>query len=78
VPQTDLEEATEFYELWKAAYRAVTSGQSYEINTGGSVRKLTRVDAAMTKTEMFYWKNEINKINTGRRGLGVKFGTPHR
>lgn len=59
----------------KAAYTALTSGvQSYEINTGGSVRKLTRMNLKDIKDELLYWQNEKLKNETDQSGLNVKFG----
>lgn len=72
-----LSEATEFYDLAKAAYMAAVEGKSYNINTGGTSRALTRQELETLKNEMLYWKKVIDNINSGARpGLGMKFGIP--
>jgi len=73
-----LTEAQEFYSLWKEAYIAVSSGQSYSINTGGSSRSLTRLNMAEIKKEMLYWQNIIKNLEKGKSGLSIKFGVPYK
>ena len=72
-----LAEATTFFNNWKDAYLAVTSGKGYTINTGGTTRSLTRQDADSCLKHMNYWQSEIGKINSGKLGIPTKFVTPN-
>lgn len=73
---SDLTDAQTFYTAWKAAYLATASGKSYEINTGGSVRKLTRNDVDTAKKEMLFWKSEVTRLQSGQTSNRFKFITP--
>lgn len=73
-------EIKEFIDLWTDAYKALTTGKSYSINTGGSSRSLTRQDLKLVREELQYWQGELKKLETAsqNRGLRVKFITPLR
>ncbi|MBS7328963.1 MAG: hypothetical protein KIG68_09515 [Oxalobacter sp.] len=57
-------EVLEFYEMWKEAYEACSTGQSYQIGT----RRLSRVDIDKVYREMMRWKAMLDDIDSGRRG----------
>jgi len=70
-----LAEIEEFLAMTKKSYMAVLSGQDYEINVDGKVRKLTRADAPWLKGEMQYWAQEKAKCNSGQSGIPTTYGT---
>ena len=71
-------EIDEFLTDLKAAYKAVITGKSYTINTGGTSRSLTRADAPWIRDEMFFWDKQKAQATSGRKGIPTKFGTVWR
>jgi hypothetical protein len=74
---TSLTKAQELYTALEAAYLAVVAGASYTISVGGNTRTFTRQNMKELRSEMEYWSSYIAKINSGQRGVPVKFGTPY-
>ena len=64
--------AREMLSLWLDAERAVTTGQSYSIGT----RSLTRANLAEISERITYWRNELSKLESGRKGMRVWRGVP--
>ncbi|MGL4566927.1 MAG: DUF6148 family protein [Fusobacteriaceae bacterium] len=58
-----LEVAKQNLEMWLAAERAVTTGQSYKIGS----RELTRVSAKEIRESIRYWQGYISRLETGRK-----------
>ena len=69
---TNLEEAKEMYRLWIDAEKAVTTGQSYKIGT----RSLTRANLSEIAERVKFWRNEVDKLESGRRGIRVIRAVP--
>ncbi len=61
---------------WKTAYESVVTGKSYTINTGGTSRSLTRQDADTILKHIEYWQREVDRAESGQRGLNIRFGVP--
>jgi hypothetical protein len=58
---------------WIAADEALASGVAmYEIDVGGSRRKLTRVNAEEITKKIDYWMKWVNRLSSGRTG-GPRF-----
>ena len=74
----DLAELDEIILDLKTAYKNVVTGKGYTINTGGTVRAVTRQDGDWLKKELQYWTNERKKLVSGQRGIKTKFGTVWR
>lgn len=60
-----LETAQTHLNSWLAADLAISQGQEYEIDTGGTRRKLKRVDAATIKKNIDYWRGLVSKLQSG-------------
>ena len=56
-----IEEAKEYLRIWLDAEKAVATGQSYKIGT----RSLTRADLSDISERIKYWRNEVNKLESG-------------
>jgi hypothetical protein len=67
-----IEEARENLAMWLKAEQAVATSQSYTI--GG--RSLTRANLADIQDRIDYWKNEIEKLESGRKGARVLRAVP--
>ena len=67
-----LERAKQMLDRWLEAELAVTTGQSYKIGT----RSLTRADMKAIRAAQQFWQNEIEKIESGRRGARVMRAVP--
>lgn len=52
--------------LWLAADAALAGSQSYEISVNGSMRKLTRADAAEVRANIDYWQDWVTKLSRTR------------
>lgn len=66
-----LEYARRMLLRWMEAEEAVATGQSYTIDVGGSVRTLTRVNAAEIRERIEYWETRVAELEAGqesRRG----------
>lgn len=61
----DLQTAQTHLNSWLAADLAISQGQEYEIDTGGTRRKLKRVDAATIKKNIDYWRGLVSKLQSG-------------
>lgn len=56
--------------LWLAASAGLASSQSYEIETNGVRRSLTRADAAEVRRNIEFWDGKVQALSvagTGRR-----------
>lgn len=59
-----IEEAQENLKLWLSAEKAVASGQSYRIGT----RQLTRASLTDIAKRIQFWRNEVEKLESGNGG----------
>ena len=62
-----LDEAKETLRIWLEAERAVATGQSYKIGS----RSLTRANLSEIAERIKFWRNEVEKLESGRRGTRV-------
>jgi hypothetical protein len=60
---TPLAEARRDLALWKAALRAIASGQEYQIGT----RRLRRADIAECRRMVIFYEGEVARLSGGRR-----------
>lgn len=67
MPWITIDEARANLKMWLDAERAVASGQSYRIGT----RQLNRASLSDIAARIKYWRNEIDKLETGRKGARV-------
>lgn len=72
MPWITIEEARENLTMWLYAERAISTGQSYKIGT----RSLSRADLSMVASRIAFWRNEIEKLENGQRGLRVVRAVP--
>lgn len=72
MPWITIEEARENLTMWLDAERAISTGQSYKIGT----RSLSRADLSMVASRIAFWRNEIDKLENGQRGLRVVRAVP--
>ena len=72
MPWITIEEARENLTMWLDAERAITTSQSYKIGT----RSLSRADLSMVASRIAFWRNEIEKLENGQRGLRVVRAVP--
>lgn len=63
-----LDEARANLQMWLEAEKAVATGQSYRIGA----RQLNRVDLSKIAERIKYWRNEVAKLESGRKGGGMK------
>lgn len=63
-----LAEATEMRQLWLDAYKAISTGKNYSINTGGSLRTLTRQDVDEARREFFFWDEQVDLLGGSTDG----------
>lgn len=61
--QLTLEVAEKHLDAWLAAELAVATSQSYKIGT----RSLTRADLSDIRQQIKFWRNECDRLRTGRR-----------
>lgn len=54
--------------LWLAADAALSTSQSYEIDTGNGRRKLTRADAAEVRNNITFWDGKVNALTAAASG----------
>lgn len=66
------EMARERLQLWLDAERAVTARKSYTI--GG--RSLTMANISEIAERIKYWSNELEKLESGRKGMKVFRAVP--
>lgn len=67
-----IDEARANLQMWLEAEKAVATGQSYQIGT----RKLTRASLSDIAERIKYWRNEIDKLESGRTGSRVLRAVP--
>jgi hypothetical protein len=53
---------------WLAASAAIAAKQSYEIETAGTRRKLTLVDAAEVRNNIQFWQNQVQALTPAASG----------
>lgn len=56
-----IDEAREHLRIWLEAEKAVATGQSYKIGT----RSLTRANLSDIASRIKYWRNEVDKLESG-------------
>ncbi|MCP3177294.1 DUF6148 family protein [Desulfuromonas sp. KJ2020] len=66
-----LETAEAQLQYWIAADMAVSGGQSFEHNSGGQVRKMTRADAAEIRNNIDYWDGWCRRLDPSTRRSGI-------
>ena len=74
----DTQTAQQHLDLWLAADKAVSTGQSYGINTGTGNRQVTRVDAAEIRQQIAYWQTQINALKAESQGKRLSKGSSVR
>lgn len=67
-----IEEARQNLTMWLEAERAVSTGQSYKIGT----RSVTRASLPQIAERIQFWRKEIEKLESGRKGNRVWRGVP--
>lgn len=67
-----IDEARANLQMWLEAERAVSTGQSYRVGT----RQLTRASLSDIAERIKYWRNEIDKLESGRTGARVMRAVP--
>lgn len=72
MPWITIEEARENLTMWLDAERAISTSQSYKIGT----RSLSRADLSLVASRIAFWRNEIEKLENGQRGLRVVRAVP--
>lgn len=72
MPWITIEEARENLTMWLDAERAISTSQSYKIGT----RSLSRADLSMVASRIAFWRNEIEKLENGQRGLRIVRAVP--
>lgn len=72
MPWITLDEARANLKMWLDAERAVASSQSYKIGT----HSLTRASLPDIAARIKYWRNEIDKLENGRKGSRVMRAVP--
>jgi hypothetical protein len=59
--------------IWLAASSAIAAKQSYQIDTNGTRRQLTLVDAAEVRSNIVYWDAKVKELTPvgagGRRRI---------
>lgn len=63
----DLQTAQKHLEAWLEAELAISTGQNYRIGT----RWLTRADLSDVRQQIKFWRNEVIRLQEGRRGMRV-------
>jgi hypothetical protein len=53
---------------WVAADVALATSQSYEIETNGTRRKLTRADAVEVRHNITFWDGKVRELTTAAGG----------
>lgn len=64
MPAWTLEDAKHHLALWLEADAACATGQSYKIGT----RSLTRADVAEIRERISFWRREVEKLSSRRKG----------
>lgn len=67
-----IDEARENLKMWLEAEKAVATGQSYKIGT----RSLTRANLSDIAARIKYWRNELEQLESGTRGMRVMRAVP--
>lgn len=63
-----LEQAEAQLAAWLAASLALTSSESYEIDTGNGRRKLTRSNAEHVQKMIVYWQSKVDALTPAGAG----------
>lgn len=63
-----LEQAQAQLALWLAADAKIAAGQEYEIQEGGSSRRLKRADAAVVTEKIRYWQGLVQQLTPSGAG----------
>lgn len=63
MPPWTLEVARTHLEAWLKAELAVSTGQAYKIGS----RQLTRADLSQIREQIKFWRNEVARLETGKR-----------
>ncbi|MGN0885792.1 MAG: DUF6148 family protein [Candidatus Spyradenecus sp.] len=72
MPWVTIDEARESLKMWLEAEKAVATGQSYKIGS----RSLTRANLADITKRIQYWRNELERLESGRSGARVLRAVP--
>ena len=72
MPWITIDEARANLKMWLDAERAVASGQAYKSGT----RSLTRASLSDIAARIKYWRNQIDKLESGRKGARVMRAVP--
>lgn len=64
MPAWTLKEAKQHLAAWLEADAALATSQSYRIGT----RNITRANAAEVKERIAFWRKEVARLESGRRG----------
>lgn len=67
MPAWSQQVARDRLDMWLAAEAAVATGQEYQIGT----RSLRRADLKQIHEQIMFWKGEVEKLESGRRGPRV-------
>lgn len=57
-----LEQAQEQLSMWLEANKAVSSGQSYTINSSNGGRTLTRANATEILNQIKFWEKKVSQL----------------
>ncbi len=60
----DLQTAKKHLNSWLEAEITISTGQSYKIGS----RELRRADLKEVREQIKFWKNEVEKLEAGRKG----------
>jgi len=60
----DLQTAKDHLNAWLEADLSVATGKEYKIGS----RSLTRADVIEIKERIDFWRNEVSKLESGRKG----------
>lgn len=71
-----LEEAKAKLSAWMKADDALILGQSYTIDQGNVKRVITKVDAAEVRTNINYWRREVERLSAGSSAPSVRYILP--
>lgn len=67
-----LQEAKDMLATWIEAEKAVATGQSYKIGA----RSVQRADISQIRKQIQFWRNEIAKLESNRKGARVMRAIP--
>lgn len=70
MPGITVERAQQMLDLWLQAEEALSTSQSYTIETDGSSRTLTRADLADVGKRVSYWQGKLASAERRASGRG--------